>query len=114
MYTADRVWMNRLSGVGNAQMAAIEPPRPDLLEDVWGSTLDEFCDWTSGLDETLVATPIEYANSAGTLFHTPTWQILLHVVNHGTGHRGQVNGLIRQAGGRPFNTDLVQFYRSQG
>jgi uncharacterized damage-inducible protein DinB len=43
-----------------------------------------------------------------------TWELplammLLHVINHSTYHRGQLASLIRQAGGKPVSTDLINF-----
>jgi uncharacterized damage-inducible protein DinB len=40
----------------------------------------------------------------------PVWQIVLHVVNHGTLHRGQVMGMLRQLGVAPPPTDLIRYY----
>jgi len=37
------------------------------------------------------------------------YKLLLHVVNHGTYHRGQVITMIKQAGGDVVSTDLL-FY----
>ena len=39
---------------------------------------------------------------------------MLHVVNHSTYHRGQVAGMIRQVGGTPVSTDLIQYHRQKG
>ena len=36
-----------------------------------------------------------------------TWQILLHVCNHGTDHRAQLLRLIHEAGGETFEQDLL-------
>lgn len=36
-----------------------------------------------------------------------TWQILLHVCNHGTDHRAQLLRLINEAGGETFEQDLL-------
>jgi uncharacterized damage-inducible protein DinB len=38
------------------------------------------------------------------------WQIILHVVNHATLHRGQAMGILRQMGIAPPQTDLMNFY----
>ena len=38
------------------------------------------------------------------------WQMFLHVINHGTYHRGQVTMMLRQLGAKPAGTDLIQFY----
>ena len=37
------------------------------------------------------------------------YKILLHIVNHGTYHRGQVITMIKQAGGEVVSTDLVYY-----
>jgi uncharacterized damage-inducible protein DinB len=42
---------------------------------------------------------------------TPACQIVLHVVNHATLHRGQVMGMLRQMGTAPPNNDLMNYYR---
>jgi uncharacterized damage-inducible protein DinB len=43
------------------------------------------------------------------------WQMLQHVVNHSTYHRGQVTTMIRQLGAAPPQAmDLIAFYRERG
>ncbi len=45
---------------------------------------------------------------------SPFWQMLQHVVNHGSYHRGQVVTMLRQLGaGPPKPMDLIAFYRVQ-
>jgi uncharacterized damage-inducible protein DinB len=44
----------------------------------------------------------------------PRWQIMQHVVNHGTYHRGQVITMLRQLGANGVGTDLISFYREKG
>jgi uncharacterized damage-inducible protein DinB len=41
----------------------------------------------------------------------PLWQLVLHVVNHGTHHRGQVSGFLRSLGHTPPILDPIYFYR---
>jgi uncharacterized damage-inducible protein DinB len=42
----------------------------------------------------------------------PFWQMLQHVVNHASYHRGQVTTLLRQLGAAPPKSlDMVAFYR---
>lgn len=40
------------------------------------------------------------------------WQLLRHVVNHSTYHRGRVVTMLRQLGAGTVSTDLVLFYRT--
>lgn len=54
---------------------------------------------------------ISYSNFSGEAFHTPLSDIITHVVNHGSYHRGQVARLLRQAGIKPPATDFIVFAR---
>jgi uncharacterized damage-inducible protein DinB len=47
------------------------------------------------------------------VYSNPMWQSMLHVVNHGTYHRGQVTTLLRQLGAQPILLDLMHFYRER-
>ena len=44
---------------------------------------------------------------------SPLWQMVLHIVNHGTHHRGQITHMLRQLGQKPVNLDLIGYYRRQ-
>lgn len=54
---------------------------------------------------------VEYKNTKGQAFSNPMWQMLQHLVNHGTYHRGQVATMLRQLGAAPVSTDLIAFFR---
>lgn len=56
---------------------------------------------------------VEYKNTKGNAFSNPMGQMLQHVVNHGTYHRGQITTMLRQLGATPLTTDLIAFYREQ-
>lgn len=43
----------------------------------------------------------------------PAGQIVMHVVNHATLHRGQIVGMLRQLGVKPPSTDIVFYYYEQ-
>ncbi|MFZ0212981.1 MAG: DinB family protein [Candidatus Acidiferrales bacterium] len=56
---------------------------------------------------------VEYKNTKGNAFSNPMWQMLQHLVNHGTYHRGQITTMLRQLGATPSTTDLIAFYRER-
>jgi uncharacterized damage-inducible protein DinB len=56
---------------------------------------------------------LAYRNIQGQPFHDPVWQILQHLANHGSYHRGQVAAMLRQLGAKPVSTDLIAFYRER-
>ena len=37
------------------------------------------------------------------------WQLIMHMANHATLHRGQVTSMLRQVGRKPPNTDLFTY-----
>jgi len=57
------------------------------------------------LQETLSTTTL-----AGT-FTAPYWQMIQHVVDHSSYHRGQIVTMLRQLGVTPPSTGLIRFYR---
>jgi uncharacterized damage-inducible protein DinB len=79
----------------------------------WQSVEKDQARFVAGLDETAVTRPLTYVTFAGETFTQPLDQMLRHVVNHGTYHRGQVTTMLRQLGGQPVSTDLIRFYRDR-
>lgn len=56
---------------------------------------------------------VEYKNTKGNAFSNPMRQMLQHVVNHSSYHRGQITTMLRQLGATPVATDLIAFYREK-
>lgn len=52
-----------------------------------------------------------YKNSRGVEYRTKYRDILMHVFNHSTYHRGQVAMAIRAGGREPANTDYIIYQR---
>ncbi|RNA62538.1 damage-inducible protein DinB [Chryseobacterium nematophagum] len=53
---------------------------------------------------------IEYQNSRGEKFENTIFEMLFHVINHSTYHRGQINSYLKQSGITPIVTDYI-FYK---
>lgn len=106
IYYADRVWLSRMEG--RPQEFADPEPGPGLaeLQQNWWPLLDRFAAWAGAQDAQRV---VEYRNLKGDPFAKPVWQIVLHVVNHGTYHRGQVAAMLRQLGHVPPYTDFIYY-----
>ncbi|SFB90811.1 Uncharacterized damage-inducible protein DinB (forms a four-helix bundle) [Parapedobacter composti] len=54
---------------------------------------------------------IAYTTSTGSAFSNTVGDILFHIVNHSTYHRGQIALLFRQHGLEPLVTDFIFFKR---
>jgi uncharacterized damage-inducible protein DinB len=114
MYQADSVWLDRLEErpVKTREEYAAPGCTYDL-RDAWLSVIDKMASIASALDENGWARVASYKTMAGTPLTTPVWQMILHIVNHGTHHRGQITNMFRQLGVKPVSLDLIGFYRDR-
>ena len=56
----------------------------------------------------------DYKSLAGAPGRSPLWQMVQHLVNHASYHRGQVTTMLRQIGAAPAKSlDLIAFYRER-
>ncbi|MHA1568451.1 MAG: DinB family protein [Alphaproteobacteria bacterium] len=112
----DRSW--------RARIEAADPPAYTLdqilYEDFPGlraARTDEdarIVDLCAGLTEDRIAGDLSYRNFAGKPFTSPLREVLGHLFNHQTHHRGQVHDMISRAGGEPPALDLIYFTRLGG
>jgi uncharacterized damage-inducible protein DinB len=112
LYQADSIWWDRLSGrpTGSVDDYPVQGCTWELKAE-WMALHDKMIEWAMGLSEEDWTRPMSYKTFAGKPMVTPVWQIVLHLVNHGSHHRGQVTTMIRQLGSKPVNLDLIGFYR---
>ena len=108
IYLADRVWQERIIYadkplVWDASLAEAEAAWPGIQQD-WETWAD------SQTDEDLDRV-IQYKSINGNLAQNKAGEIVTHVVNHATLHRGQVVGMIRQLGVQPPATDFIFYLR---
>ncbi len=114
LYQADSIWMDRLEGRPSGALADYVAPGCTFeLREAWLGLLDKMLAWAEALSETEWSRVMSYKSLAGISYTTPLWQMVLHVVNHGTHHRGQITGMLRQLGVKPVGLDLIGFYRVQ-
>ena len=72
-------------------------------------------EYVGGLDAASVDRVIDYKLLSGAEGSTPLCQMLQHVVNHASYHRGQVTTMLRQLGATPAKPmDMIAFYRTSG
>ena len=107
---ADQAWLLRVTGNPNPQFAT--ETSLAALQTEWPALHERWKVWALGLTDQTALAEITYQDLKGRTWKQPLWQLLLHVVNHGTHHRGQVSGFLRTMGHAPPPLDLVFYYRA--
>jgi uncharacterized damage-inducible protein DinB len=111
VFTADRAWLGRLEGQAHPRANAGDFADLSVLLEVWEPVLQRWPGAVASLGDP--GRLIEYKSFAGDPFTNPLGQIVRHVVNHGTYHRGQVATMLRQLGAQAVSSDLISFYRER-
>jgi uncharacterized damage-inducible protein DinB len=108
LMSVEEIWFSELRGVEPA-----EPLPPATVDDRttirahWDSVEQSVRAYLAALpDELLFAKPIQEPEEDRNLI---VWQVLLHVVNHGTDHRAQLLRLLNDLGVKTVSQDYI-FY----
>jgi uncharacterized damage-inducible protein DinB len=114
MMGAEWIWLERFKGVSPTR-GIDESEFADIvaLRDRWTLIEAHRADWFRSLRETDGAAPVAFRTLAGVAYETPLWQLLQHVANHASYHRGQVITLMRQLGARVASTDMLFWDRER-
>jgi uncharacterized damage-inducible protein DinB len=110
MLAAERIWMERLQGRSPTKLGDLSAcTTADDFQAEWQAVQTAQRAFLQGLGSERLGTPLSYTNFAGEVWTYPLGTVLLHVVNHGTYHRGQLAHVLRQLGQAPPPTDYLVF-----
>jgi uncharacterized damage-inducible protein DinB len=130
---AEWIWLKRWTGasprasVENPSLSlsvwdGLKPsdaPRASELRDL--AVLRKFADdieeerqrFLGALTNEALHSKFHFTDMTGSPYSEQLVQVMQHLVNHGSYHRGQVTTLLRQAGAKPVPLDMIYFFREQ-
>lgn len=112
--SAEWVWLRRWLGESPGQMPDwVSNPVYGELRARLTSVEQEREGLLAGLSDADLGRTISYRRLAGQAHSDPLGNLMRHVVNHSTYHRGQVVTQLRQLGHTPPGTDLILYLRQQ-
>jgi uncharacterized damage-inducible protein DinB len=82
-------------------------PMPDLasVRDFWADERQRLLGFVGSIDEAGLDEVVDFGGS--TPASAPIWQVLAHVVNHGTQHRSELARYLTLCGHSPGDIDLI-------
>jgi uncharacterized damage-inducible protein DinB len=109
IYQADSIWFDRLIGTPTTDLSVYDPPPEHAaLAATWLAVHDRYIAWS---ESSVWGSVVAYHDTKRNPYTTPVWQIVLHIVNHATYHRGQIITMLKQLGRPVIGTDLIAYYR---
>ncbi len=111
-HDGERVWLRRLVEVDNDRLPRGSAPGHSFesLVKSWPELWEGYRGWLEAASENDLTVELSTVLPDDAVFRVPRWQIVLHVINHTSFHRGQIITVLRGFGAQPPNTDLTAFY----
>jgi uncharacterized damage-inducible protein DinB len=115
MHFAEWVWFQRWQGTSpTAGPETGHLTTVAALRETWLPLERKIRQFVTELGTADLARVVEYKTLKGQPGASPHWQMIVHIVNHGSYHRGQVATMLRQLGAKPAqSTDMIAFFREQ-
>jgi uncharacterized damage-inducible protein DinB len=111
MMSSEWVWMQRWQGstpAGHLDKAAY--PTLAALKARWAEVQSEMRAFIEQQTEESLRAEITYSNFRGETFHVPLWQMLAHIVNHETHHRGELAAMYALMDVSHPEDEMIQFF----
>jgi uncharacterized damage-inducible protein DinB len=115
LWDAQVIWMKRLRGESSNTWPShnFTGSLKDAIDLLLHNSQDYIL-FVQGLKEDQFQNDVEFRSLDGTAYHNTVEEIIMHVMNHSTFHRGQLITMLRSAGFTSVgSTDLIRYFRSK-
>ena len=105
-------WIWRMRWQGNSPAEAFKPedfPTFESLRDRWLAEEKTLMASIDNLSDVALNNIFQYKTISGKTFENVLWQVMLHVINHGTQHRSEAAAMLTDMGNSPGDIDLLDF-----
>jgi len=112
---AERLWVDRWTGTSLKSIPEFPAGHGGRdFRDEWQRVKQDQQRFMASLTPAQLAGKLTYTNTKGETWTYPFAELLRHVVNHGTYHRGQITQLLRDRGLAAPGTDYLVFLAVNG
>ena len=112
---AEEIWLKRWKGESPSSLYKPEDfPTFDEVNNHWDMVEHEMMGFCHTLKTDHDITKIiSYKDMKGNEYSQPLYQMMQHLINHSSYHRGQVVTMLRQLDVKPIGTDMITFFREK-
>ncbi len=115
MWDAESIWWQRMKL--HEQIIVPSVTFDPTMQEIANALLQlntQWIEWISAANDAQLQHVFAYHNSRKEYFKQPVWQMILHMLNHGTYHRGQIVTILRQVGVTKIpSTDYIAWSRKK-
>ena len=107
-------WLWRKRWQGQSPTSYIKPedfPTFSSLRDRWLEEEIEMNNFVTSLTDEKLHSIFQYKTTSGEPRENILWQVMAHVINHGTQHRSEAAAILTELGNSPGDIDLIVFLR---
>lgn len=108
IYWADYTWLNRIKGLTDYNQLNFKTVGEALM--AFNSLHEILITYLKGCD---LDQKVVYQNSSGNQFENSVGEIITHLVNHGTYHKGNITAMLWALGQKSISTDYIVFIRDR-
>jgi len=111
MMSSEWVWMQRWHGLSpKGHLDKAEYPTLAALKKRWGEIEAEMRAFIDQQTEESLQSALTYTNFRGETFKVPLWQMLAHIVNHETHHRGELASMYALMSVDHPEDEMIQYF----
>jgi uncharacterized damage-inducible protein DinB len=109
---AETIWLERLNKLESpVWLPAVFKGNKNDIINLWKKASEDLKVFVESFDDTKMESILRFTRLNGITYEMPHYQVLAHVFNHSTYHRGQLVTLLRQVGFIDVSsTDLSGFF----
>ncbi len=112
---AEMVWRLRCAeGISLSALPSEQDfPTVEVLRARWQDEEHKMRAYLNSLSDDALNQPVQYKTTKGAPFQNVLWNLLVHLVNHGTQFRAEAGVALTAYGQSPGDLDLLLFFRQK-
>ena len=107
---AEWIWRNRWEGTSpTTRLKPEDFPDVESLRTLWMEEEGKLMAFVEGLSDEKLNSVVSYKTTKGEPHERVLWQMMAHVVNHGTQHKTEAAAMLTELGHSPGDIDMIYY-----